>query len=60
MEKERSILYNADYDSDIERLFKAYGWGAYRIYKELNRVYFETNISLPTIARRVRVLKTKK
>lgn len=59
-EKERSILYNADYDTDIQRLFSAYGWGAYRIYQELNRVYFESPISLPTIARRVRALKQQK
>lgn len=49
--------YKPDYDEEIYNLVKNRGWGSYRIFNELKRKYFELDISIATVARRVRDFK---
>jgi len=52
--------YNSSFDEDIERIYRTKGYGAIRIYKELKMMsFFNVDISIPTIARRLREIKAR-
>lgn len=52
--------YNGKYDADILELVNKHNYGAYTIYHILKQGLFEFDISLSTVARRVRALKQQK
>jgi hypothetical protein len=49
--------YKPDYDDEIEQLYRKHGWGALRIYNEIKKTYFVSDISIATVQRRLREIK---
>jgi hypothetical protein len=49
--------YNGAYDDEIQKLMREKGWGYWRIYHDIKRRYFDLDISIATIQRRVRAFR---